>query len=93
MFQRLRGLPSQFPEYAMCRNYLDTLLELPWSKSTTDRLDLTQARQDLDKDHYGLQKVKNRIMEFLAVRKLKNSLKGMLGNFSEYFNESLISKQ
>ena len=60
----------------MSRNYLETLVELPWSNATTDCLDLAQARRDLDKDHYGLDKVKKRVLEFLAVRKLKNSLKG-----------------
>ena len=52
-------------------------MELPWSASTTDHIDLAQARLDLDRDHYGLDKVKKRVLEFLAVRKLKNSLKGM----------------
>ena len=76
--QRLRGLPPQFPEHAVARNYLETLLELPWKSSTEDRIDLAQARLDLDKDHYGLDKVKTRVLEFLAVRKLKNSLKGVV---------------
>lgn len=74
--QRLRGLPTQFPEHAVSRNYLETLVELPWSSATEDRLDLPQAKLDLDRDHYGLENVKKRVLEFLAVRKLKNSLKG-----------------
>ncbi len=74
--QRLRGLPSQFPEHAMARNYLETVVELPWSKATADHIDLAQAKLDLDKDHYALHNVKKRVLEFLAVRKLKNSLKG-----------------
>lgn len=61
----------------MCRNYVETLLELPWSVSTTDHIDLPRAREDMDRDHYALHKVKNRVLEFLAVRKLKNSLKGV----------------
>ena len=60
----------------MFRNYLELMVELPWSKSTADTLDIAQARQDLDEDHYGLDKVKQRIVEYLAVRQLKNSLKG-----------------
>lgn len=62
----------------MSRNYLETILELPWAKATTDHLDLAEARAHLDRDHYGLEKVKKRVLEFLAVRKLKNSLKGVL---------------
>lgn len=61
----------------MSRNYLETLVELPWSSSTEDQIDLHQARLDLDKDHCGLENVKKRVLEFLAVRKLKNSLKGV----------------
>lgn len=59
---------------------METLLDLPWSKSTVDMLDIQQARIILDSDHYGLEKVKKRIVEYLAVRKLKNtsSLKGEL---------------
>ena len=60
----------------MSRTYLETILDLPWSTSTTDSLDLDRARDQLEKDHYGLKKVKQRVLEFLAVRKLKNSLKG-----------------
>lgn len=52
------------------------MLDLPWSHSTDDRLDIRKAREDLDTDHYGLEKVKKRILEFLAVRQLKNTLKG-----------------
>lgn len=77
--QRLRSLPAQFPEHAVSRNYLETLLDMPWSTATTDHIDLAQAKLDLDKDHYGLDKVKQRVLEFLAVRKLKNSLKGARG--------------
>lgn len=52
------------------------MLDLPWSESTVDQLDIKKARLQLDADHYGMEKVKNRIVEFLAVRQLKNSLKG-----------------
>lgn len=54
-------------------------MELPWSHATADLIDLSQARVDLDRDHYGLDNVKKRVLEFLAVRKLKNSLKGVAG--------------
>lgn len=74
--KRLTALPSQFPEHAVIRSYLETLLDLPWNKTTTDKLDIKKAREDLDYDHYGLESVKKRILEYLAVRKLKNSLKG-----------------
>ena len=59
-----------------CRNYLDLMVELPWSKSTKDSLDLKQAKKDLDTDHFGLEKLKKRVLEYLAVRQLKKSLKG-----------------
>jgi ATP-dependent Lon protease len=52
------------------------MIELPWSKSSKDALDVTQARKILDEDHYGLDKVKQRVIEYLAVRQLKNTLKG-----------------
>ena len=64
------------PEYQMIRTYLDWLLEVPWSKRTEDRLDPIEARRVLDEDHYDLDKVKERIVEYLAVRKLKGDMKG-----------------
>src|SRR6187401_1492261 len=64
------------PEYQMIRTYLDWLLEVPWAKRTEDRLDPVEARRVLDEDHYDLDKVKERIVEYLAVRKLKGDLKG-----------------
>ena len=76
LLQRLKSLPSQFPEHAVSRNYLETILDLPWSVSTSDTLDLTASQKILDADHYGMEKVKKRVVEFLAVRQLKNSLKG-----------------
>jgi ATP-dependent Lon protease len=68
---RLERMPEQAAEYGMLRNYLETVVELPWSKLSTDRIDLKRAKRILDEDHYGLEKVKRRILEFLAVRKLK----------------------
>jgi ATP-dependent Lon protease len=64
------------PEYQMLRTYLDWILDVPWDKPTEDRLDPVEARKVLDEDHYDLDKVKERIVEYLAVRKLKGDLKG-----------------
>lgn len=64
------------PEYALTRNYLELMVELPWNKSTTDRLDIRAARILLDNDHYAMEKLKKRVLEYLAVRQLKNNLKG-----------------
>ena len=68
--QRLRTLMPQSPEYAVQRNYIDTLLKMPWYKKSEDNLDLSGARTILNRDHYGLEKAKERILEFLAVRAL-----------------------
>jgi len=68
---RMEKLPSMAPDYHVIRTYLDFILELPWQKSSEDRLDLTEARKVLDEDHFGLDDVKERILEFLAVRKLR----------------------
>ncbi len=68
---KLERIPPGMPEYTVVRNYLDYLIELPWSKETEDNLDLKRARKILDEDHFNLEKVKERILEFLAVRILK----------------------
>ena len=73
---RLEKMTSASPEYQMLRTYLDWVMELPWSASTEDRLDPVEARRVLDEDHYDLDKVKERIVEYLAVRKLKGDMKG-----------------
>jgi ATP-dependent Lon protease len=73
---RLKRTPPQSPDHQVIRNYLEWMIELPWSKSTEDNLDLAQARHILDEDHYDLEKVKKRILEYLAVRKLKPDMKG-----------------
>ena len=75
---RLSRLPSAAAEYGVIRTYLDWLVSLPWSISTQDDLDISRARKVLDKDHYGLRDVKERILEFLAVRKLKEERKAEL---------------
>jgi ATP-dependent Lon protease len=73
---RLERMTPASPEYQMIRTYLDWILEVPWETTTEDRLDPVAARQALDEDHYDLDKVKERIVEYLAVRKLKGDLKG-----------------
>jgi len=73
---RLDRIPPSSPEHTVSRNYIDWILDLPWTVSTTDTLDLDKAEQDLDRDHYGLKKIKKRILEFLAVRKLKENIHG-----------------
>ena len=68
--RRLERMPEAAAEHGMIRSYLDVLTELPWSKETPDRLDMAEARRVLDEDHYNLDKIKRRIVEYLAVRKL-----------------------
>jgi ATP-dependent Lon protease len=68
---RLEGLPTASPEYGVIRTYLQILSELPWSEETQDKIELADAQQILDRDHFDLEKVKRRIVEYLAVRKLK----------------------
>jgi ATP-dependent Lon protease len=68
---RLGKMPPAAPEYTVARTYLDWLLALPWSKQTTDSLDITEARRVLDADHSGLEKVKERILEYLAVKSMR----------------------
>ena len=74
--ERLSGMHPSSAEYSIVRTYLDWLAVLPWSKSSRDRLDLRRARKVLDADHYDLEKIKERILEYLAVRKLKKDMKG-----------------
>ena len=81
--ERLSRLPSAAAEYGVIRSYLDWLVSLPWSKSTPDNLDIGHAREILDKDHYGLQDVKERILEFLAIRKLRIDRKDEIKQASE----------
>jgi ATP-dependent Lon protease len=73
--KRLERLPAAAPDYHVIRTYLDFILELPWRKSSEDKLDLAEARRILDEDHYGLEDVKERILEFLAVIKLRPDTK------------------
>ncbi|TML60008.1 MAG: endopeptidase La [Actinobacteria bacterium] len=73
---RLERLPSAAAEYGVIRTYLEWILTLPWTQQTTDDLDLARAQRILDEDHYDLEKVKERIVEYLAVSKLKNDVSG-----------------
>jgi ATP-dependent Lon protease len=73
---RLAKIPPASAEYTVARTYLDWLVELPWSETTEDNLDIDNAQKILDEDHYDLEKVKKRILEYLAVRKLKADMKG-----------------
>ena len=75
-FARYERMPMMSPEGAVIRNYLEWLCDMPWRKRTKDTIDLKEARSVLDEDHYGLEKVKERILEFLAVRKLRKDAKG-----------------
>jgi ATP-dependent Lon protease len=73
---RLKGMQPSSAEYTVTRTYLEWLVELPWSISTEDHIELPEVRRCLDEDHYDLDKVKKRIVEYMAVRKLKNDKKG-----------------
>ncbi len=75
-YKRLTQMNPASAEYTVSRTYLDVILDLPWSVSTEDNLDIVKAKEMLEKDHYGLDKVKKRVLEYLAVRKLKNDMKG-----------------
>ena len=75
---KLSRLPSNSNEAGVIRGYLDTVLDLPWNKSTVDKIDLKKAKALLDKEHYGMAKIKERILELLAVRKLAPEIKGQI---------------
>ncbi len=74
--ERLSRVPQASPEYSVIRTYLDWLVQMPWNKQTTDHIDIEKARAILDEDHYDLDKIKDRIVEYLAVGKLKKRLTG-----------------
>lgn len=73
--ERLNALPSMAPDGGVIRTYLDWLVSLPWDKVTTDRLDIKEAAAILEENHYGLEKVKERVLEYIAVRKLSHSMR------------------
>ena len=72
---KLQRTNPNSPDYGIQRNYLDVLLELPWNEYSKDNFDLKRAQKILDKEHYGLDEVKRRIIEYLAVLKLRNDMK------------------
>ena len=74
--KRMKNMQPSQAEYTVARTYLEWLADVPWSKSSVDNLDLSNAGRQLDDDHYGLEKIKKRIVEYLAVRKLKSDMKG-----------------
>ena len=74
--ERLQQMPPASPEYSIARNYLDWILALPWEKTTEDKLDLKEAERILDEQHFGLRKIKDRLLEFLAVIKRRRQIKG-----------------
>jgi ATP-dependent Lon protease len=78
---RLEKLPTAAAEYGVIRTYLEWIISLPWNKTTEDNLDLDHAREILDTDHYDIEKVKERILEYLAVRKLKPDSRGSILSF------------
>ncbi|MDE2889967.1 MAG: endopeptidase La [Gemmatimonadota bacterium] len=73
---RMEKMPGESAEYTVSRTYLDWLVELPWSKASEDRIDVDRAQKILDDDHYGIERPKDRILEYLAVRGLKNDMRG-----------------
>ena len=72
---RMRRMPIQAAEYSVIKTYLDLMVSLPWQQTTPDNLDIAHAREVLNEDHYGLEEIKDRILEFLAVRKLRSERK------------------
>jgi ATP-dependent Lon protease len=76
--ERLESIPDSSPEYNVTRTYLNWMIQLPWNKATDDKVDIDASKRILEKDHYGLEKPKERIMEFLAVRKLKPEYDGTI---------------
>lgn len=75
-YERYKTLSSSAPEHPVLRTYLEFVADLPWSASTVDRLDMKEAKSILEADHEGMEDVKKRVLEFLAVKKLKNEMKG-----------------
>lgn len=74
--ERLQKVSPHSPETGVIRTYLDWIIDLPWNKETKEKIDIKRSREILDEDHYGLEDVKERVLEFIAIRKLTNSMKG-----------------
>lgn len=81
-FEKLKKIPVMSPEFGVLRNYLDWLTSVPWSEETPDNLDLDHARAILDEDHYGLDQVKERILEYIAILNLTHNVRGQVLCFS-----------
>ena len=77
-YSKLQSMETSNPEYSIIRTYLETVADLPWNEFTAENININKAKSILEKDHYGIQDVKERILEFLAVRKLKNDTKGSI---------------
>ena len=77
-FNKLKKTPAMSPEFTVTRNYLDWLVTVPWSKKTKDNLDVAHVKKTLDEDHFGLEKPKDRILEYIAVLNLVKSMKGQI---------------
>ena len=73
---RMEKMTQAAAEYTVSRTYVDWLVELPWSKASEDHIDVDEAQRILDEDHFGIEKPKDRILEYLAVRRLKNDMRG-----------------
>jgi ATP-dependent Lon protease len=73
---RLKRMNPNMSEHQLVRSYLEWIIDLPWSKSSTDRLDIATARKVLNDDHHGLEKIKTRIIEYLSIKKLKKDMRG-----------------
>ncbi|MCX7594368.1 MAG: endopeptidase La, partial [Fischerella sp.] len=89
---RLERLPAVSPEYGMIRTYLDWMVSLPWNTTTGEAIDLAYARQILDEDHYNLERIKDRILEYLAVKKLKSDRQAQQADQPEQTNQKQSQK-
>ena len=85
--RRLEGMHPDSAESSVVRTYLDWMVELPWKKETKDNINLAKAKTILDEDHHDLDKVKERILEYLAVRKLKDKAKGVITSYSIHYTK------
>lgn len=86
---RMRRMPIQAAEYSVIKTYLDLMVSLPWQKITPDNLDIDHAHQVLDEDHYGLEEIKERMLEFLAVRKLRSERKEQRENTEDTLHDKI----
>ncbi len=90
---RMRRMPIQAAEYSVIKTYLDLMVSLPWQQTTEDNLDITHARDVLEEDHYGLEEIKDRIVEYLAVRKLRSVRKAQREDIEEEDTRDKIRRE